>query len=148
MTNPSFSKPSTKKTSWAQKLAASKAPVVKSLDKPFMEMPTGSRMLIASPELFDKILRELPKGTTVSIAEIRDTLAADHSADFTCPLSSGIFLRVAAEAAWESIQNGARPEDVTPFWRAIDPESTLARKLRCGPEFIREQRSVETSASA
>jgi hypothetical protein len=41
------------------------------------------------------------------------------------------------------MQAGA--DSVTPFWRAIDPDSELAGKLACGREFVRRMRSAETA---
>jgi hypothetical protein len=32
---------------------------------------------------------------------------------------------------------------VSPFWRVVEPEGSLAQKLSCGPEFIAAQRALE-----
>jgi len=77
------------------------------------------------------------------MAEFRDRLAKGAGADFTCPLSSGIFLRIVAEDALESMHEGAAIDEITPFWRAIEPESALAGKLSCGADFITRQRRRE-----
>jgi hypothetical protein len=66
---------------------------------------------------------------------LRQALAASHKAEHTCPVTTGIALRVVAERAYLRMQAGAEP--VTPFWRAIDPDSELAGKLACGREFVR-----------
>jgi hypothetical protein len=34
-------------------------------------------------------------------------------------------------------------DEPTPFWRVIAPDSPLARKLSCGPDFIRYRRALE-----
>lgn len=59
------------------------------------------------------------------------------------PLTTGIFLRIVAEAAWEQLQAGKSRSEVAPFWRVIDPDSKAARKLPCGAEFIVRQRRIE-----
>lgn len=100
-------------------------------------------MLIASPAAVDAYLREIPAGTTRTVRVLRDDLAAAHDAEHTCPLTTGIFLRIVAEAAWEQIQAGSPVGDVAPFWRVLDPDSILAQKLACGPQFIRQQRRRE-----
>jgi hypothetical protein len=74
---------------------------------------------------------------------MRDALAKRHTADATCPVSTAIFLRVLAEAAFESLQAGAPLDAITPFWRVVDPGSPLARKLACGDDFLRAQRERE-----
>ena len=77
--------------------------------------------------------------------EVAD-LARVHGADRTCPLTTGIFLRIVAEAAWEELQAGADPGAITPFWRVIAPDSSLARKLACGTDFIAGMRLYEQAS--
>jgi len=48
-------------------------------------------------------------------------------------------LRIVAEANYEKLQQGKRIEEITPFWRAIEPNSVLAKKLTCGQDFILQQ---------
>ncbi|MCC6231359.1 MAG: hypothetical protein IT580_01880 [Verrucomicrobiales bacterium] len=132
--------------SWSDKLLSSKPPEVKRLAHAFADMPEGCQMLIASPQLVDEYLRRIPAGTTRTTKTLRDDLAAALHAEHTCPLTTGIFLRIAAEAAWEQHQAGSPLAKVAPFWRAIDPDSTLAKKITCGPEFIRRQRAKEAQS--
>jgi hypothetical protein len=136
------------KPTWTQKLQCSKPAAIKTLDKAFADMPEGSRMMIASPEIIDRYVRNLSPGQFITPKELRADLADSHKAEHTCPVTTGIFLRVVAEAAWEQHLAGVPMKDITPFWRVIDPESPLAGKLACGLEFIRTQRSSEKSASA
>lgn len=53
--------------------------------------------------------------------------------------TTGIFLRIVAEANFEKGQNGASLESIAPFWRVIDPKSALAEKLSFGKEFLEER---------
>jgi hypothetical protein len=135
------------KPTWTQKLQCSKPAVIKTLDKAFADMPEGSRMMIASPEIIDRYVRNLSPGQFITPKELRADLADSHKAEHTCPVTTGIFLRVVAEAAWEQHLAGVPMKDITPFWRVIEPESPLAGKLACGLEFIRTQRSSEKAAS-
>ncbi|HRI89852.1 MAG TPA: hypothetical protein PK869_16375 [Candidatus Hydrogenedentes bacterium] len=128
---------------WNDKLRCSKAPEVKRLDKAFAGMPEGSRMLIASHAILDDYVRAIPRNQTVSVKTMRDELADRHRAEHTCPVTTGIFLRIVAEAAWERHLAGEPVEAITPFWRIIDPASLLAAKLACGVEFIAKQRKTE-----
>ncbi len=129
--------------SWSDKVLASKPPEVTRLSHAFADMPEGCQMLIASPKLVDEYLRRVPAGTTRTTKTMRDDLAAALDAEHTCPLTTGIFLRIAAEAAWEQYQAGSPLADVAPFWRVLDPDSPLGKKVTCGPEFIRSQRAKE-----
>lgn len=131
------------KPSWNDKLRCSKAPQVKRLEKAFSGMPEGSLMLIASPEIIDAYVRGIPRGQTVTTKAMRDELADRYRAEHTCPVTTGIFLRIVAEAAWESHLAGEPLDPITPFWRIIEPDSPLAQKLACGSEFIAEQRAKE-----
>jgi hypothetical protein len=54
-------------------------------------------------------------------------------------------LHVVAEAAWDEGQAGARAAEVAPFWRVIAPDAPLAKKLRCGPQWIAQQRAAESA---
>lgn len=119
-------------------------PVVKPLDRRFAGHQPGALMLISTPHQMKARIRRLRPGTAITIAEFRDRLAKSADADFTCPLSSGIFLRIVAEDALEGLHDGATIDDITPFWRVIEPESALAGKLSCGAHFITRQRQLES----
>ena len=73
-------------------------------------------------------------------------LAKLHGADATCPVSTAIFLRIVAEAAWDEIESGVPVSEVAPFWRVVDPKSPLAKKLRSGGAWIEQQRAAERGA--
>jgi hypothetical protein len=133
----------TKAKTWQEKLNVEKPIKIEVLQKKFADIPEGGRMLIVTPKMMDAYVRQIPKGKSVTTATIRRDLAAEHNADYTCPVTTGIFLRIVAEAAYEKIQQGGKPQLVTPFWRAIEPNSPLAKKLTFGQEFLLQQRKAE-----
>jgi hypothetical protein len=92
-------------------------------------------------------MASVPKGETRTVEAMRADLAKRAKADGTCPLTTGIFARIAAEVATDAMEAGKKPAQVTPFWRVIDPASPLAKKLRVGPDFIRRQRAAESAKS-
>ena len=106
------------KKSWNDKLHDARLPQVKRLDKSFADMPEGCMMLIATPAIIDSYIRQIPKGKSVDLLTLRDDLAREYHAEKTCPLTTGIFLRIVAEAACaegETIHNmpgGATPDQV------------------------------------
>lgn len=134
--------PSKPKT-WQQKMAA-KPPHTVTLDKDFAGVPAGARLLISCPvEVEHYLMNHVPPGETREVQQMRRELAALHGADATCPVSTAIFLRTVAEAAWDKIESGVAVTEVAPFWRVIDPRSPLARKLRAGSAWIEHQRAAE-----
>lgn len=91
--------------------------------------PVG-RMLIASPLAVEAIIRRVPEGRVVTMGALRAALARDHRADYTCPLTTGIFLRVVAEAAEEERAAGRGP--LAPYWRVVRDDGALIDKLPGG----------------
>lgn len=136
-------KPGKGKT-WTDKVNdPTKEYVVKKLEKDFADMPAGSKMLIATPKIIDDYIRQIPKGKSGSLATMRRDLANEYGAEYTCPVTSGIFLRIVSEAAHEQIEKGVALSKVTPFWRVVDEKSALNKKLSFGAMFVASQRKKE-----
>jgi hypothetical protein len=95
--------------------------------------PRGrGRMLIPKPLDVDALIRKIHQGKLATVEQIRERLARDFGADLTCPLTTGIFLRIAAEAAEEDANRGRR--DITPYWRVIKSDGSLNEKFPGGVE--------------
>ncbi len=90
------------------------------------DTPKG-RMLIPKPLDADALIRKIPEGKLATADQIRARLANDCDADYTCPLTTGIFLRLAAEAAEEDLVEGKEP--ITPYWRVIKAGGGLNEKF-------------------
>ena len=84
-------------------------------------------MLIPTPKIVDAFIRKIPAGQQINISTIRKQLAAKYGADMTCPITTGIFVRIAAEAAYEEFEKGMPIQNITPFWRVIDEKSATAK---------------------
>ena len=87
-------------------------------------------MLIPTPKLVDALIRKVPRGKLLTVGEMRRKLAVDFAADVTCPLTTGIFVRIAAEAAEEDRLNGR--QKITPYWRVIKDDGNLNPKFPGG----------------
>jgi len=111
--------------------------------KPFADIPAGSTMLIATPLIIDKYIRQIPKGHFRAIKEMRKDLAAEYKAEYTCPVTTGIFIRIVAEAAYEAYEKGKPISKITPFWRAMSIHSPSAKKLSFGIQFLKDQQKKE-----
>ncbi len=130
---------------WQQKFDNGKLPQVKIIDKPFGGFPAGTSMYISTPAEIDRFINQLKLGESLSVAEMRDQLASSNNTDFTCALTTGIFLRIVAERAYEQYVSGESPS-ITPFWRVLDPSSKLAAKLTFDKQFIVDMRQLEKIA--
>jgi hypothetical protein len=128
---------------WEEKLNIDRKPEIEKVEKDFGGVKAGQMMLIPTPGLVDAYIRQIPKGMQVDIPSLRKDLAAEYHAEITCPLTTGIFIRIAAEAAYEAYHNGTPLEKITPFWRVIDETSPTAKKLSFGTAFLKQQRKKE-----
>lgn len=132
-----------KRKTWQEKMTDGRQPHVEIAIKGFAGISPGQKMLIPTPKLIDAYIRQIPEGKTVNSQTLRKDLALENGADVTCPLTTGIFLRIVAEAAQESYEKGAPVESITPFWRVIDEKSPIAKKLTFGTQFLKAQRRKE-----
>ncbi|MBL8087629.1 MAG: hypothetical protein JNM85_06105 [Chthonomonas sp.] len=130
------------KKTWKQKYETG-SPQVEVLERPMMGMAPGARLYITTPRIMDASVRLIPYGQTKELTQIRAELAHANGADATCALTSGIFMRIIAELALESLAGGAALTEVSPFWRVVKPNSPLANKLSCGAEHVAALRRAE-----
>jgi hypothetical protein len=128
---------------WTEKLQAAKVAKVKRIDIDFADIPAGSNMFIATPQIVNDYIKQIPKGKSVTLKAIRKDLAVENNADYTCPVSTGIFLRIVAEASYEQYLTSKSTKGIAPFWRVVAPNSPLAKKLSFGQDFLIAQRKVE-----
>lgn len=132
-----------KRKTWAEKMKPGMEPHIEKTEKDFADIPAGAKMLIATPEIVNEYICNIPKGSTTTLQQMRKDLAAEYHADYTCPVTSGIFLRIVAENAYEAFQQGKPLNKIAPFWRMIDAKSPAAKKLSFGYDFVAEQRKKE-----
>ncbi len=97
----------------------------------------GSRMYFAPPIDYDKVMRLVPYGKLIMVSGIRDYFAKISGADFTEPITAGIFVSI---AAWASFQ---RKEDKTPYWRTLKANGELNAKYPGGVEAQKEMLEKE-----
>ena len=102
---------------------------------------SGGSMLVPSPRQVDALIRGVPKGRVITVTEIREILAEQHMVDLTCPLTTGIFIRIAAEAAEESAREGK--SRITPYWRVVKDDGSLNPKFPGGVDAQAERLRAE-----
>lgn len=116
--------PFTSPIPWREKMEKPQAPRI------VADRRSGGSMLIPTPRLVDAEVRRVRKGQLITVREIRERLAATHRVEITCPLTTGIFLRIAAEAAEEELRSGRIR--VTPYWRVVRDDGSLNAKFPGG----------------
>ena len=101
-------------------------------DEKSIEKYGGDRMYFAPPIDYDKIMRLVPFGKLLTVGTIREYFARINGADFTEPITAGIFVSI---AAWTSFQ---RNDDKTPYWRTLKANGELNEKYPGGIEAQKE----------
>ncbi len=106
-------------------------------DQKSIEKYGGSRMYFAPPIAYDEIMKKVPYGKVITVGRIREYFAEKSGADFTEPITAGIFVSI---AAWASDQ---RSEDKTPYWRTLKANGELNAKYPGGMEAQKEKLEAE-----
>ena len=95
------------KKSWREKMKVEQEPKIVKLPPEGWQRMGGRTMLVSTPHDVDALIRKIPKGKVATSAQLRQKLAEDAGAECACPTSTGIFVRIAAEAAEEAIHRRA-----------------------------------------
>jgi len=122
---------SARKKSWTEKLADNKGlPKVEEITGKMSKRWGTGTVVIPAPIEVDAMMRKVPEGKLVTINEIREALARRHKATIGCPMTTGIFAWVAANAAEEQRREGRR--DITPYWRTLKTGGVINPKYPGG----------------
>lgn len=97
----------------------------------------GERMYFAPPLAYDAMMKRVPLGKLTTIGELRAYFARHNDADFTEPITAGIFVSI---AAWASAQ---REDDKTPYWRTLKAKGELNLKYPGGVAAQQEKLEAE-----
>nr|WP_326185418.1 methylated DNA-protein cysteine methyltransferase [uncultured Oscillibacter sp.] len=97
----------------------------------------GTKMFFAPPAAYDALMKTVPCGKVITVGALRAYLAVSNRADFTDPITAGIFVSI---AAWASEQ---RREDPTPYWRTLKANGELNPKYPGGAEAQKEKLEAE-----
>ena len=122
-----------KRATWRDKLRYTDKPVIKPAPEHWALRYGGNKMVIATPELVEEKIRQIPKGQLSTIGIIRKQIARDFKVHFSCPLTTGIFVRIVAELAEEEKSEGKT--DVAPWWRVLKDDGTFSSKNPGHPDI-------------
>lgn len=84
-------------------------------------------MYFASPADYDALMKKVPEGKVITAGNIRKYLSDKAGADFTDPVTAGIFVNI---TAWASFQRNGKDE--TPYWRTLKSYGELNDKYPGG----------------
>ena len=90
-------------------------------------------MYFAPPIDYDRVMKQIPYGKVITIGKIREYFAKQHQADFTEPITAGIFVSISAWASYQRVDNK------TPFWRTLKANGELNAKY---PGGVEEQKKM------
>lgn len=107
------------------------------IDQKSIEKYGGNRMYFAPPLDYDRVMKRVPCGRVTTVGKIREYFAKQSGADFTEPITAGIFVSI---AAWASHQ---RAGDETPYWRTLKANGELNEKYPGGIKAQREKLEAE-----
>lgn len=106
-------------------------------DPKSIEKYGGERMYFAPPLAYDEVMKKIPRGKLITVGMIREYFAQNNGADFTDPITAGIFVSI---AAWASYQ---RAEDETPYWRTLKANGELNEKYPGGAQAQKARLEAE-----
>ena len=97
----------------------------------------GTECTLLPPIDYDKVMRKIPNGKVITVGKIREYFAKLNGADFTEPITAGVFVSIAAWA------NHQRSEDKTPYWRTLKANGELNEKYPGGIDAQKEKLEKE-----
>jgi hypothetical protein len=126
-----------KKKSWSEKLMDSKGlPKVETITEKMSHRWGTGTIVIPAPLEVDEMMRRVPAGKLTTINDIRNALARKHDASICCPITTGIFACIAANASEERAQHGEM--DLVPYWRTLKVGGVINEKYPGGVEAQKE----------
>ena len=131
----------TRKT-WREKLAANNGlPRVEKITPDQSPRWGKGTVVIPAPVQVNELMRKVPKGKVTTINELRAVLARKHGANIGCPITTGIFAWIAANAAEEAAVAGAKR--ITPYWRTLKSGGELNPKYPGGVAALKKRLEAE-----
>jgi hypothetical protein len=125
------------KKTWRQKLEDSKGlPKTGRVEGKMTSRWGTGTMVIPAPLEVDELMHRVPKGKLVTINELRAALAKKHKVDIACPITTGIFAWIAANAAEET-------RGKNPYWRTLKTGGQLNEKYPGGIPALRRKLQAE-----
>jgi hypothetical protein len=118
---------------WREKLEKPKGvPKIVVIPQKMVKRFGSGKMLVPRPLDIDALIRKVKKGNLITQEQIREKLAKECKVNVICPITTGIFVRIAAEAAEEDLRRSEK--QITPYWRVLKSDGALNEKFPGGVE--------------
>lgn len=101
----------------------------------------GERMYFAPPAAYDAAMKTVPPGRVTTVGALRSAFARAAGADFTDPITAGIFCSIAAWASFQRMERGEGGE--TPWWRTLKAGGELNPKYPGGVQAQKARLEAE-----
>ena len=105
-------------------------PKIKTIPRELNKSWGKGRFVLPPPLEVNALMKRVPKGKLTTINEIRRKLAKKYKTTTACPIVTGIFAWISANAAEEDIKDGRKK--VTPYWRTIKSDGKINEKYPGG----------------
>lgn len=123
---------------WAEKLSDNKGlPQIATIEGKLSTRWGTGTFVVPAPLEVKELMDKVPKGKLTSINELREALARKHGTTIACPITTGIFAWIAANAAEEAAQSGVKR--ITPYWRTLKNRGELNPKYPGGIAALRKR---------
>lgn len=127
---------------WRQKLAESNnLPRIDEIMGTLRTRWGKGTMVIPAPKEVDALMKKVPKGKLTTIHQLRAALAKKHKATIGCPITTGIFAWLAANAAEEAAKEGVTR--ITPYWRTLKTGGEINVKYPGGISKLKKKLEAE-----
>jgi alkylated DNA nucleotide flippase Atl1 len=128
--------------SWREKLADGKdLPRIEKIPEGKEKIWGTGTIVIPAPREVDELMRKVSKGKVTTVNKIREALARKHKVTIGCPITTGLFARIAAGAAAEEEEEGKKP--ITPYWRVLKSDGEVNVKYPGGIENQKRRLEAE-----
>ena len=131
------------KKSWQEKLMDDKdlPKVFDTRDSKLAQKWGEGTCAIPRPRDIDGLMKKVPKGKLTTINELRAAVARQHKTDIACPITTGIFAWMSANAAEEALEAGRKR--VTPYCRTLKTGGEVNPKYPGGVTAQRKMLEAE-----
>lgn len=132
--------------SWREKMDNPNLPKVVDIPPKMQKRLGQGTLLIPSPRDIETAIRDIPEGTVRTVSQLRAELAAKYGTTSTCPLCTGMFVRIVGELAEEEAREGK--SGIAPYWRVVRDDGTSNPKLPKARARLRLERPVIATPKA
>ena len=120
-----------RRKTWEEKLNDAKdLPKVVHLKGKAKKRLRANTMAIASPREIYSFIQEVPAGRVATLVDLQSAVARKHGAEIACPLTTGIFTWITANAS-EDLE-ARQPGSGAPYWRILKRDGSLNPKYPGG----------------